>query len=308
MGGSSAEAGVSRSSAAGVAQALAASGHEVSLLELDGGVARALLELAPDVAFPVLHGPPGEDGTVQGFLEVLGLPYVGSGVSGSALAMDKHLAKFVFRAARLPVADDWLVAPGSDPAAAAADVRRALGDRIVVKPLRQGSAIGVTRLPNGGDAAPAIAAALAFGHGVLIERFVPGREITVGVLDLHGSAPRALPVIEIRTAADEWYDFTNRYAAGRSQHIMPPDLPDAILARLQGIALDAHRALGLRDLSRADFLVTDLNEIVLLEVNSLPGMTPTSLYPEGAAALGYPFDKLTDALIRSALARGLVPG
>jgi D-alanine-D-alanine ligase len=308
MGGSSAEAEVSRSSAAGVAQALSASGHEVSLLELDRGTARALLELAPDVVFPVLHGPPGEDGTVQGFLEMLGLPYVGSGVSGSALAMDKHLAKFVFRAAGLPVADDWLIAAGSDPATAAADVRGALGDRIVVKPLRQGSAIGVTRLPNGGDAAPAIAAALAFGHGVLIERFVPGREITVGVLDLHGAAARALPVIEIRTAADEWYDFTNRYAPGRSQHVMPPDLPGDALARLQAIALEAHRALGLRDLSRADFLVTDLNEIVLLEVNSLPGMTPTSLYPEAAAAIGYPFEKLTDALIRSALARGLVPG
>jgi D-alanine-D-alanine ligase len=308
MGGTSAEAGVSRSSAAGVAQALAASGHEVSLIELDHGVARALLDLAPDVVFPVLHGPPGEDGTVQGFLEILGMPYVGSGVSGSALAMDKHLAKFMFRAAGLPVADDYLVAPGSDAAAAATAVRRALGDRVVVKPLRQGSAIGVTRLPNGGDTAPAIAAALAFGHGVLVERFVPGREITVGVLDLHGSSARALPVIEIRTAADEWYDFTNRYAAGRSQHVMPPDLPDGVLARLQEIALGAHRSLGLRDLSRADFLVTDLNEIVLLEVNSLPGMTPTSLYPEGASAIGYPFAALTDALIRSALARGLVPG
>jgi D-alanine-D-alanine ligase len=256
----------------------------------------------------VLHGPPGEDGTVQGFLEILGLPYVGSGVHGSALAMDKSLAKFVFRSRGLPLADDCLIAPDSDPAEAAARVRGVLGERVVVKPLRQGSAIGVTRLPNGGDPAPAIAQALAFGHGVLVERFVPGREITVGVLDLHGHQPVALPVIEIRTAAGEWYDFTNRYAAGRSEHVMPPDLPVDVLAALQSAALEAHRSLGLRDLSRADFLVTDRNEIVLLEVNTLPGMTPTSLYPEGAAAIGLPFPELTDALVRSALARGITPG
>ena len=308
MGGPSAEAGVSRSSAAGVAQALSTRGHEVSLLELDGDCARALIAIAPDVVFPVLHGPPGEDGTVQGFLEILGLPYVGSGVHGSALAMDKSLAKFVFRSAGLPLADDYLIAPGTDTAEAAARARAALGERIVVKPLRQGSAIGVTRLPNGGDPVPAIEQALSFGHGVLVERFVPGREITVGVLDLNDRRPVALPVIEIRTAFGEWYDFTNRYTAGRSEHVMPPDLPEHVLSSLQSIALEAHRSLGLRDLSRADFLVTDLNEIVLLEVNTLPGMTPTSLYPEGAAAIGLPFPELTDALIRSALARGVKPG
>jgi len=308
MGGPSAEAVVSRSTAAGVGQALSARGHEVSLLELDAGCARALLEIAPDVVFPALHGPPGEDGTVQGFLELLGFPYVGSGVHGSAVAMDKSLAKAVFRAAGLPVADDCLIHPGSDPLAAAARVRDTLGDRVVVKPLRQGSAIGVTRLPNGGDSAPAIAQALAFGHGALVERFVAGREITVGVLDLHGEPPVALPVIEIRTASDEWYDFTNRYAAGKSQHVMPPDLPGDVLTTLQNVALAAHRALGLRDLSRADFLVTDLQEIVLLEVNTLPGMTPTSLFPDAANAIGLPFPALTDALVRSALARGLAPG
>lgn len=309
MGGPSAEAAVSRSSAAGVAQALAARGHQVSLLELDAACARALLDIAPDVVFPALHGPPGEDGTVQGFLELLGLPCVGSGVHGSALAMDKCLAKYVFRAAGLPVADDVLVQAGADPEAAAATVRARLGERVVVKPLRQGSAIGVTRLPNGGDPAPAIADALKFGHGVLVERFVPGREITVGVLDLHGSAPRALPVIEIRTAVDEWYDFTNRYAAGKSEHLMPPPgFGPGLLERLQAIALTAHRHLGLRDLSRADLLVTDREDIVLLEVNTLPGMTPTSLYPDAARAIGLDFPALTDALVLSAHARGVSAG
>jgi D-alanine-D-alanine ligase len=308
MGGGSAEADVSRSSAAGVARALAEAGHQASLIELDRRCTRLLLDIQPDVVFPALHGPPGEDGTVQGFLEILGLPYVGSGVHGSAVAMDKYLAKRLFRSAGLPVAADCLIEAGADPAAAAARVLQVLGDRLAVKPLRQGSAIGVTRLPDGGDPTAAIRTALSFGHGVLVERFIVGRELTVGVLDLHDQAPTALPVIEIRTAADEWYDFTNRYAAGKSEHVLPPALAPAVLADLQSIALRAHGVLGLRDLSRADFLVTDRDEIVLLEVNTLPGMTPTSLFPDAANAAGLPFPALTDALVRSARARGIVPG
>lgn len=308
MGGTSAEAAVSRSTASGVAQALAAAGHSASLIELDQNTARALLEINPDVVFPALHGPPGEDGTAQGFVELLGFPYVGSGVRGSAIAMDKHLAKHIFRDAGLPVASDVLIEPGSDTAAAARRVAERLGPCVVVKPVRQGSAIGVTRFPNGGDTREAIASALAFGHAALVERFVAGREITVGVLDLHGETARSLPVIEIRTATDEWYDFTNRYAVGRSEHVINPSLPESTLAELGRVALAAHRALGLRDLSRADFLLTDQHEIVLLEVNSLPGMTPTSLFPDAAKAVGIDFPALTDALVRSALRRGLAPG
>jgi len=134
---------------------------------------------------------------------------------------------------------------------------------------------------------------------------VLGREITVGVLDLHGEGARATPVIEIRTATDEWYDYTNRYTPGKSEHVIPAPLPEAVLEELQRIAVRAHRVLGLRDLSRADFLVTDADGIVLLEVNTLPGMTPTSLFPDGAAAIGLDFPALTDALVRSAVARGV---
>jgi D-alanine-D-alanine ligase len=305
MGGPSAEAEVSRVSAAGVANALAEAGHAVTRIELDRDCGPRLLATHPDVVFPALHGPPGEDGTVQGFLELLGLPYVGAGVHGSAVAMDKSLAKILFRAEGLPVADDRLVTPGTAPEVAARDVRAALGERVVVKPLRQGSAIGVTRLPNGGDPTDAIRAALAFGHGALVEAFVMGREITVGVLDLHEQEPRALPVIEIRTDPAEWYDYTNRYAPGKSQHLIPPAVSPACIAALEDIALRAHRALGLRDLSRADFLVTDDERIALLEVNTLPGMTPTSLYPDAAAAVGIGFPELVDLLVRSACARGI---
>lgn len=306
-GGPAAEAEVSRRSAAEVAAALERAGHRAERVELDRACAERLRALQPDVVFPALHGPPGEDGTVQGFLELLGLPYVGSGVHGSAVAMDKNLAKICFRRVGLPVADDCYVEAGSDPAQAARQVKEALGERVVIKPLRQGSAIGTARFPNGGDTTEALRAALGFGHGVLVEPFVPGREITVGVLHRHGEAPVATPVIEIRTAADEWYDYENRYAPGKSEHVIPAPLAEPLLAELQRIALASHRVLGLRDLSRADFLVDDADRIVLLEVNTLPGMTPTSLYPDGAAAMGVDFPALTDMLVRSALARGVAP-
>lgn len=303
MGGPSAEAEVSRTSAREVAAALSKSGYAAQLVELDGDTARRLLALQPDVVFPALHGPPGEDGTVQGFLEILGLPYVGSDVHGSAAAMDKSIAKSLFARAGLPVAEDLLFDTGCTIADAQASILATFGDRVVIKPLNQGSAIGVTPIANGGDLQEPLARALALGHGVMVEPYVLGREITVGVLDLHGQQARPFPVIEIRTAVGEWYDYENRYAAGGSEHILPAPMADELRDELQSIAIKAHHSLGLRDLSRADFIVTDADEIVLLEVNTLPGMTPTSLYPDGARGIGMAFHELMDALVRSALSR-----
>jgi D-alanine-D-alanine ligase len=303
MGGPSAEAEVSRTSAREVAAGLEKSGHRVELVELDSNTAATLLSTDPDLVFPALHGPPGEDGTVQGFLEILGYPYVGSGVHGSATAMDKAVAKAVFQRAGLPIADDLLFAAGVPVKEAEQQIQARFGDRVVIKPLRQGSAIGVTPIANGGDLAPGLEAALALGDGILVEPYVLGREITVGVLDLTGEDPVAFPVIEIKTATDEWYDFKNRYSQGGSEHVIPAPLPDAVTASLQRIAIDAHQALGLDDLSRADYIVTDLDEIVLLEVNTMPGMTPTSLFPDGARAIGIEFHELMDKLAQSAIAR-----
>ena len=217
--------------------------------------------------------------------------------------MDKSLAKSVFRNVELPVAPDLVFDADTTPAEADALIRRKLGDRVVIKPLRQGSAIGVTLIANGGDLQAGLTSALALGDGILIEPYVLGREITVGVLDLHGSEIQALPVIEIRTAPEEWYDYTNRYTQGRSEHIIPAPLGEALNDKLQAITITAHRALGLRDLSRADFIVTDSEEIVLLEVNTMPGMTPTSLFPDGARAMGIEFHELMDKLVTSAIAR-----
>lgn len=304
MGGPSAEAEVSRTSAREVAAALERAGHQADRVELDTSAADRLRELAPEVVFPALHGPPGEDGTVQGFLEILGLKYVGSDVHGSAVAMDKAIAKAVFRRAGLPIAEDLLFPADARVSDAEAEILETLGDRVVIKPLSQGSAIGVTPVANGGDLKEGLANALTLGDGILVEPYVLGREITVGVLDLAGQPAQPFPVIEIRTASDEWYDFKNRYAQGGSEHVVPAPMSDALTSELQDIAVRAHQALKLRDLSRADFIVTDNDEIVLLEVNTLPGMTPTSLYPDGAQAIGMSFEVLVDALVQSALKRG----
>ena len=303
QGGPSLEADVSRVSAAGVAEALRFGGHRVTLIELDRTTAQQLEQSRPDVVFPALHGPPGEDGTVQGLLEVLELPYVGGGVSGSAFAMDKCVAKAIFRRAGLPVAEDLLIDGAMPAGEAAKQIHVAFGPRVVIKPASLGSAIGVIRLEDGGDLRQPLAQALELG-AALVEPFVAGREITVGVLDLHGVAAQAFPVIEIRTAPGEWYDAVNRYKAGGSEHLVPAPLPEPTTLRLQDIAVAAHQALGLKDLSRADFIVGDNDEITLLEVNSLPGMTPTSLYPDGARAHGLEFPALLDALVVSAVQRG----
>jgi D-alanine-D-alanine ligase len=302
MGGISAEAEVSRSSAREVAAGLSEAGHSVTKLEIDKDLPARLVACDPQVVFPVLHGPPGEDGTIQGLLEMMDLPYVGSGVRASAMAMDKAVAKLLFRTVDLPVAEGASFHPDEDIEAVERSILEHFGDRVVIKPLDQGSAIGVTPVANGGDLKPAIRTARAHG-GYLVEPYILGREITVGVFDPFKGEPVAFPVIEIRTGTDQWYDYTNRYAAGASEHVIPAPLAADVNVRLQEISLAAHRVLGCRDLSRADFIVTDEDEIVLLEVNTLPGMTPTSLYPDGARATGMDFVELVDALVGSAWQR-----
>lgn len=311
-GGPSAEAEVSRVSAAGVAAALAARGHEVRRFELDETLPGKLLASSPDVVFPVVHGTVGEDGCLQGLLEVLRLPYVGASVLASALANDKVQAKVAFRAAGLPVADE-LVLHRDAPLEELAKRAFALGASLVAKPATQGSGLGVTLLPElDGARDPKLLAALenafSLDDAVLIERFHRGREVTCGVLHLQGEAARALPPTEIRAKSADWYDFQSRYGKGGSEHLCPAPLHETTIKRVQEIALGAHRALGVRDLSRADFVVGPGDaeaEVILLEVNTIPGMTPTSLFPEAARIAGTSFEALCDALARGAHARGV---
>lgn len=300
-GGSSPEADVSRASGRAVAEALVASFARVVVLELDAGIAKQLGEHGVDIVFPALHGPPGEDGTFQGFLETLRVPYVGSSVRASACAMDKTLAKHLFREYGLPVARDLVVTRGDDIRGKANQIADRFGEA-VVKPSKQGSALGVSFAMGTGEIEEALIEALAYDDRVLVEERIAGREITVGILERDDV--EALPVVEVRTPAGTWYDYEHRYTSGLSEHIVPAALPGTVYAQVQDLAKRAHIALGCRDLSRVDFVVSPGGEAVVLEVNSLPGMTPTSLYPDAARAAGLSFEALVSILVRRAMRRG----
>lgn len=294
-GGSSAEAEVSRISGRGVANALRSTYPNVVLLELDTNIGQALRDTGAEIVFPVLHGPPGEDGTFQGFLEVIGLPYVGSGVHASACAMDKIIAKHLFRDAGLPVARDIIIHRRVGVSSAAKHIWATLGSQVVVKPSRQGSALGVRFPQELPELEMALEESFSYDERVLVEERVQGKEITVGILERDGI--EALPVLEVRTPLGSWYDFEHRYTPGLSEHIIPASLPSGQYDRTQELAKQAHMTLGCRDLSRVDFVVPEIGEPVILEVNTLPGMTPTSLYPDAAKASGLSFEALVAFLI-----------
>ena len=300
-GGPSAEKEVSRVSGQGVADALRATYSKVHLLELNKSIGAALKKVKADVVFPVLHGPPGEDGTFQGFLEILGIPYVGSGVQASACAMDKIVSKQIFRTYGLPVARDMVLHRKEKKSISAKYIFDTLGPHVVVKPSRQGSAIGIHFSDNPKALEKAIAQAFSYDERILIEERIRGREITCAILEKE--EVEALPVIEIRTPSHSWYDFKHRYTAGLSEHIIPAPLPELQYRRTQEIAKMAHQALGCRDLSRIDFVVPEKGEPILLEVNTMPGMTPTSLYPDAARSTGLSFEKLVVHLVELALRR-----
>lgn len=316
QGGPSTEAEVSRASATGVATALCESGHQPVRLELDAFLSESLRTGGYDVVFPVTHGAVGEDGSLQGLLEVLELPYVGSDVLASALGMHKRVARVLFAAANLPIARGLVAARGDRSAAERAHAELAPGG-IVVKPSSHGSAIGVTRLDPGAslaDIARALEAVWEIDAFAVVEHFARGREVTCGVLDAGeggdaggGLGAIALPPTEVHAPNDAFYTYEARYAPGRSRHVCPAELGPELTRRVQSVALAAHRALGCRDLSRVDFVVGDgaqSDALTLLEVNTLPGMTATSLYPEAAAAHGVPMPALVDRLVTHAFRRG----
>jgi len=302
-GGNSAEADVSRSSAAQITEALKSQGYETKLIDISQAqLNEHILAFKPDVIFPALHGPVGEDGTIQGFLEILGIPYVGSNVRGSALAMDKGVSKKIFDTLAIPNATGILIEDlPSSMNSLHQKIKEKLGEKVVIKPINQGSALGVEIVSKLSDLETKLTNSLDYGP-CLIESFIEGREITVGILDVGGKII-PFPVIEVVTPENEWYNFANRYGENLSEHIIPAPLPDSVSRLLQDFAISAHKGLGLRDLSRADFIVSSGGEIVMLEVNTLPGMTKTSLYPDGAKHLGYTFPLLIELLVEQAFSR-----
>jgi D-alanine-D-alanine ligase len=241
-----------------------------------------------DVLFLALHGGRGEDGTIQTLLEMVGVPYTGSGRLGSAMAMDKDISKRLFRAAGVQTAD-WVMAPASR-----SQVERDFGWPVVVKPSKQGSTVGLTVVKSGRDYDAAVALAGQYDDEIMIERFVPGRELTVGVLE-----GQALPVGEI-IPRHEIFDYECKYTPGMSQEIFPADLPGPIAAECARLSLLAHEALKLGGYSRVDFRLTPAGELFCLEVNTLPGMTATSLMPQAARAVGIEFPELCERICRVA--------
>jgi len=237
-----------------------------------------------EVIFLALHGGRGEDGTIQAVLDVMGVPYTGSGALGSALAMDKDIAKRLFRAADVLTAD-WLMTP-----ATAEEAGRLLGWPLVVKPSKQGSTVGLTVVKDPLDYDAAVELARRYDDEIMVEAFVPGRELTVGVLE-----NRALAVGEI-IPQHEVFDYECKYTPGMSEEIFPAELPAAAAAECGRLALRAHQALKLGGYSRVDFRLTPGGELVCLEVNTLPGMTSTSLMPQSAALVGIPFPELCERI------------
>jgi len=295
MGGWSAERAVSLRSGTACADALErAGGYRVSRIDVDRDVAATLGALKPDAALNVLHGRPGEDGTLQGLLEIIGIPYTHSGVLASAVAMQKDIAKTVLKAANVPV-------PGGMVATrSAAAARHLLPPPYVIKPLAEGSSVGVyiVRADHKHPPQELTRADWTFGDQVMVEPYIPGKELTCAVM-----GEQALGVIEIIPTV-KFYDYEAKYAPGGSKHLLPAPVSFAIYEECRRLALAAHRALGCRGVTRADFRYDDSLEgnrgLVCLEVNTQPGMTETSLVPELAAYAGIPFEQLVRWIVEDA--------
>jgi len=295
LGGLSPEREVSLVSGEACAQALERSGARVSRVDAGRDLAQRLAELKPDVAFNALHGAWGEDGCVQGVLETLAIPYTHSGVLASALAMDKAKSKAVLTAAGVHVPGGGLF----DRHVAAAD--HVMAPPYVVKPNAQGSSVGVFLVFEGANRPPQelASAAWTYGEQVMIEPYVAGHELAVAVMGAPG-AEKALAVTDI-VAATGFYDYEAKYGEGGSRHVIPAPLSPSITETCLRMAEAAHRALGCRGLTRSDFRYDPIKEVlVLLEVNTQPGMTPTSLAPEQAAHIGMDFDRLVQWITEDA--------
>ncbi|MGJ8563469.1 MAG: D-alanine--D-alanine ligase [Alphaproteobacteria bacterium] len=296
-GGMSSERDVSLVSGAAVAKALRAEGYDVTEIDVAPNLWEQLHAADPDIIFNALHGEWGEDGRVQGVLDLFGAPYTHSGVMASALAMDKHRSKAVLRDVGISVPDGTLVSRIS----AAKD--HALEPPYVVKPNAQGSSVGVYIITDGANRPPEeIAGNEAMGETVLAESFAPGRELTVTVMD-----GKALAVTEIMPQSG-WYDYDAKYAEGGSKHVVPAQIPQEVEDLCKTWALLAHETLGCRGVTRSDFRFNDnnveesniVNKIVMLELNTQPGMTPTSLAPEQAAYAGLNFGQLCRWIVEDA--------
>src|SRR5215211_872403 len=300
-GGSSLERQVSLRSAARVEDALASLGHEVVPIDADSDLVRSLKEGRPDVAFIALHGPGGEDGTPQELLEILGIPYTGPGVAACIRCMDKVLAKHLLREADIPT-PDWVAFNSTafrelGAADALEEIESRFGFPLVVKPAAQGSALGVRFAASREDVPEALVSALSYDDRVLLERHVPGRELAVGVLD-----GEPLPIVEVRPREADLFNYEARYEIGRTDYICPAELDADRGEEVRALAARAYEALGCEGFSRVDLMLADDGPQVL-EVEAVPGLTDTSLFPMAAEAAGLSFEDVCGRIVDLALQR-----
>jgi len=301
-GGRSLERQISLKSGARVEDALERAGHDVIGVDVGHDLVGWLRDVRPDLAFVALHGRDGEDGTVQELLEVLGIPYTGSGVSACIRCADKVLAKHLMRDAGIPTPDFFAFNETAFKELGAAEALGAIEERldfpIVVKPASQGSALGIKFAAAPAQVAGALVAAFSYDRKVLLERHVHGRDLAVSIV-----AGEALPVVEAVPREEDFYDFEARYVIGRTHFVCPAELPADATARAQELALEVFNLFGCRGFARVDLMRDDTSgDLFVLEVNSVPGLTETSLLPQAADAAGMPFDALVARIVALALA------
>jgi D-alanine-D-alanine ligase len=305
-GGVSLERQVSLRSGARVAEALRSGGHEIVEIDVDQNLVRSLQATAPEVAFIALHGRGGEDGTIQELLEIIGIPYTGCGVLSSMLTMDKSLTKLLLQKHGLPTPPFIAFGESAFKNLGASDaldrVESLLGYPVVVKPTRQGSALGVNFAADRSELPPAILSAFSYDDKLLIEQFVRGREIAVSVLD-----GEPLPAIEAIVRSGDFFDFERRYEIGETDYVCPAELGDELAERVSSIAVETFELLDCHGFARVDFIVPEGDEPQVLEVNSIPGLTQTSLMPMAAEAAGIGFDELAERLLATAASRAADP-
>ena len=293
VGGASGEREVSLASGEGARHALEEAGFPVTVLDpVNKKDLKTLIDGDFDIAFICLHGKYGEDGTLQGLLEMINLPYIGSGVWSSALAIDKVKSKIFYNLADIPTPPSVTFSPSS--LINLDDIVAQLGNHCVVKPATEGSALGVFIVEGKEAIGEAIKKVFELDNSVLLERYISGKELTVAVIG--NDDPKALPIIEI-VPVNEFYDYESKYVPGAAEHICPANLSEEITEKIQRMAIEAHHVLGCSGVSRSDFILDDEGIGWILETNTIPGMTGTSLLPDAARVAGIPFPKLCTMLI-----------
>jgi len=309
-GGSSLERTVSLRSGKRAENALKRLGHEVVGIDVGSKLVAELLECRPRAAFIALHGSDGEDGTVQGLLETMGIPYTGSGAGSCMRCTDKALAKYLMGEVGIPTPQFATFKESAIKdlgiAAALPGLERSIGFPLVVKPARQGSALGVKFARSHEELPAAIVGALSYDRAVVLERYIRGRDLAVSVLDSEtpGESPNALPVVEAIPREEEFYNYESRYEIGMTTFVCPADLPGGLTEHARELALATYRLLGCHGVARVDLMLDeDTSELSVLETNVVPGLTETSLLPLAADAAGIGFDELVQRILQSAFTR-----